>query len=82
VPDPPLQRAQIALRRKAQHARDALHARLEGPFEAPAEAKRLDGQPLNLAIAHQLHGLRVLKQPEQTILESAHRRGPDQPITA
>jgi hypothetical protein len=52
VSDPSLERAEIALGRKAQRASDPLHLRLEGSFKTAAETKGLEGQPLKLRIRH------------------------------
>jgi hypothetical protein len=67
-----LEQAEVALGGEVQHARNALHALVEGTLCAAAKTKALHHQLLNLGVAHPLHDPRVLEKAEQAILGLGH----------
>ena len=75
MPNPSLQRANVALGREVQEARDALHALVERPFNTAAEPKTFHHQPLNPGVLHQLCDPRVLQKTEKAVFELGHGRG-------
>ena len=64
VPNPSLERAEVALGRQVEHASEALDALLECPFDTTAETKRFHRELLNPWIAHELRNPGVLEQGE------------------
>jgi hypothetical protein len=75
VPNPTLERAQVALGGQVERAGHLLHTLVHRPFDAPTETKALDHGLLNLRVLHELRNPGISKELEKAVFECSHRGG-------
>ena len=67
--NPSMERAQVALGCKVQHARDLLYALVPCAFDAPTETQGFHYSLLYFWLLHQVRDPRIPKKLDQTVFE-------------